>query len=260
MSNGRATLVLLHGIGGNAAGFAPVVRALEALGWPAVAWSQPGYDGTPLVEPYCLDACAQALGAWLATRGPGRIVLVGHSMGGMLAQAFSAQGGAAASGVELAGLVLAHTSPAFGKPGGDFQQRFIASRTRPLDEGKTMREIAATLVPAMMAPTASAAAQEAGVAMMAAVPPPTYRLAIAAISAFDRRAHLGAIVVPTLCLAAGQDETAAPIVLERMAQRIPGADYECLPDLGHLAPIEDPQRWAGALAAWCERRIASDRF
>lgn len=255
---GRPTLVLLHGVGGNAAGLAPVVAAFEEAGWSTLAWSQPGYDGTPLVDPYDLAGCASALGAWLAARRLGRVVLVGHSMGGMLAQTFSAQQVAAAgdSGVRLAGFVLAHTSPAFGGTGGDFQQRFIASRTRPLDEGRSMREIARTLVPGMMAPGASAAAREAGVEMMAAVPPRTYRLAVAAISAFDGRAHLPAITVPTLCLAAAHDETAAPTVLQRMAQRIPGADYECLDDLGHLAPIEDPQRWARAVAAWCARRVA----
>jgi pimeloyl-ACP methyl ester carboxylesterase len=164
----------LHGIGGNAAGLAPVVSAFSEVGWPALAWSQPGYDGTPLVEPYDLGSCARALGAWLGARESGAVVLVGHSMGGMLAQTLSAQvdGGvrAGSAGFRIAGLVLAHTSSAFGHPGGDFQQRFIASRTRPLDQGRTMRDIATALVPTMMAPTASAETRDAGVAMMAAVP------------------------------------------------------------------------------------------
>ncbi|HZH07266.1 MAG TPA: alpha/beta fold hydrolase [Lautropia sp.] len=259
----RPTLVLLHGIGGNAAGLAPVVSAFSEVGWPALAWSQPGYDGTPLVEPYDLGSCARALGAWLGARESGAVVLVGHSMGGMLAQTLSAQvdGGvrAGSAGFRIAGLVLAHTSSAFGHPGGDFQQRFIASRTRPLDQGRTMRDIATALVPTMMAPTASAETRDAGVAMMAAVPPETYRLAVSAVAAFDGRAHLEAIQVPTLCLAAEHDTTAAPAVLQRMSQRIPGADYQCLEALGHLAPIEDPARWAAAVGQWCDRRIIHDR-
>ena len=256
----KPTLVLLHGIGGNAAGFASLVARFRALGWPAIAWSQPGYDGTALIEPYDLPGCARALADWLAARRLGRVVLVGHSMGGMLAQTLSAQLASAPprDGFSLVGLVLAHTSPAFGNPGGDFQQRFIASRTRPLDEGKSMAEIAAVLVPSMMAPTASAEARREGVAMMAAVPPQTYRRAVAAIADFDGRAHLGGIGVPTLCLAAGHDLTAAPAVLQRMAQRIPGADYECLEDLGHLAPIENPQHWAATVTAWCRRRVTPE--
>jgi pimeloyl-ACP methyl ester carboxylesterase len=255
--NDRApVLVLLHGIGGNAAGFERLVQEFRSRGWSAQAFSQPGYDGTAPVEPYDLAACAAALRAALVAQRPGQVVLVGHSMGGMLAQTLSAQlEDAEESGFTLAGLVLAHTSPAFGSPGGDFQQRFIASRTRPLDEGRTMREIAETLVPAMMAPHPSADALRAGVAMMAAVPAATYRKAVAAITAFDGRAHLGRIRVPTLCLAAAHDQTAAPAVLQRMAQRIPGADYLCLDGLGHLAPIEDAPRWAAVVAQWCRQRI-----
>lgn len=271
----KPTLVLLHGIGGNAAGFASLVAAFQALGWPTLAWSQPGYDGTALIEPYDLAGCARALGGWLAAQRLGRVVLVGHSMGGMLAQTLSAQtlsaqtssaetssaqsaNTSASEGFAIAGLVLAHTSPAFGNPGGDFQQRFIAARTRALDEGRSMLEVATALVPGMMAPAASAEARRAGVTMMAAVPPQTYRRAVAAIAAFDGRAHLGSIEVPTLCLAAALDQTAAPTVLQRMAQRIPGADYQCLDGVGHLAPIEDTPRWAAAVAAWCRRRIAPE--
>jgi hypothetical protein len=44
-----------------------------------------------------------------------------------------------------------------------------------------------------------------------------------------------------------------------MSQRIPGADYQCLEALGHLAPIEDPARWAAAVGQWCDRRIIHDR-
>lgn len=263
------TLVLLHGIGGNAAGFATLVAAFKALGWPTLAWSQPGYDGTPLLDPYDLGGCARALQAWLAQKRLDRVVLVGHSMGGMLAQTLCAQldgGGEHGTSQEriegecfsLAGLVLAHTSPAFGNPDGEFQQRFIASRTRPLDEGKSMLEVATALVPGMMAPHASADALHAGMAMMAAVPAQTYRRALAAITAFEGRTHLGNIRVPTLCLAAEHDKTSAPAVLQRMAQRIPGADYHCLAGLGHLAPIEDPPRWAAAVAAWCRQRIAHE--
>ena len=261
----RPVLVLLHGVGGNAAGFAPLAGEFGRLGWPAVAWSQPGYDGTPLVAPYDLGNCARALAAWLAERDSGRVVLVGHSMGGMLAQSLSAltaeaeadRGAETDAGFRIAGLVLAHTSPAFGNAGGDFQTRFIASRTRPLDEGKSMRDIAAALVPGMMAPAASTEARAAAVAMMADVPPQTYRLAVAAVAAFEGRAHLASIRVPTLCLAAEHDVTSEPAVLQRMAQRIPGADYQCLEGLGHLAPIEDPPRWAAAVADWCSRRIAT---
>ena len=60
---------------------------------------------------------------------------------------------------------------------------------------------------------------------MARVPEATYRAALQAIVAFDRRAALAAIAVPTLCLAGEHDRTAPPEVMQRMAERIAGAEY-----------------------------------
>jgi pimeloyl-ACP methyl ester carboxylesterase len=144
------------------------------------------------------------------------------------------------------------TSPAFGSPGGDFQQRFIADRTRPLDEGLSMAQVAGKLVPTMLSPEASPEAHAAGIALMSAVPPDTYRKAVAALVQFDRRAHLPDITVPVLCLAASLDRTAAPEVLQKMAARIPGARYECLEGLGHLAPTESPERYCAAVLRFLE--------
>ena len=241
----RPTLIFLHGIGGGAAGFDPHVEYFRSRGWPARAWDQPGYGASPLVEPYSLERVAGSLLEMLERDAIERCIPVGHSMGGMLAQELYA----AAPG-RVAGLVLAHTSPAFGSPEGDFQRRFVEERTRPLDEGQTMAEVARRVVPGMLGPKAGDDAIRAATALMAAVPPATYRKAIAALVSFDRRAQLPQIAVPTLCLAAQEDRTAPPAVLEKMATKIPGAVYRCLPGLGHLAPIENPQAFCEAVESF----------
>ena len=238
----RPTLVFLHGIGGGAAGFASHVEHFRRNGWPARAWDQPGYGGSAAVEPYTLERVAQALLEMLDREAIARCVPVGYSMGGMVAQELYA-----AAPARVAGLVLAHTSPAFGSPEGDFQRRFVEERTRPLDEGMTMSELARRVVPTLVGPNAGAGAIRAATELMAAVPPDTYRRAIAALVRFDRRAQLSKVAVPTLCLAAKEDRTAPPAVLEKMAAKIPGAVYRCLPGLGHLAPIENPQAFCEAI-------------
>ena len=43
-------------------------------------------------------------------------------------------------------VVLAQTSPAFGKADGDWQKSFIAARLGPLDRGETMKSLAPSLV------------------------------------------------------------------------------------------------------------------
>jgi len=78
------------------------------------------------------------------------------------------------------------------------------------------------------------------VQIMSAVPPATYRAALHALMSFDRRPLLPSICVPTLALAGEVDPNAPPAVMRKMAEKIPGAVYECLPNVGHLASLERP--------------------
>jgi 3-oxoadipate enol-lactonase len=238
-------VVFLHGIGGQADGFSTHVAWFKTRGFDAIALNQPGYGGIDLVEPYQFSGIADRLILALQTRHLGRdamdepTVLVGHSMGGMLAQTVAIRNSGRPV-LNLVGLVLAQTSPAFGRSDGDFQQRFIAARTAPLDAGQSMAEVAAALIPTMVGPNCSAAVKNACAALMGSVPALTYRAALSALVAFDARPMLGQIALPVLCLAAEHDTTAPPAVLETLAKKLPNAQFQCLPALGHLAPMENP--------------------
>ncbi|MEO7244016.1 MAG: alpha/beta fold hydrolase [Rubrivivax sp.] len=154
----------------------------------------------------------------------------------------------------LSALVLACTSPAFGKPDGEWQARFVAERLAPLDAGRGMAGVAAALVPPMLAPGAMRGAGTLAQSVMAAVPEGTYRQVLAAIVAFDRRAALGAIAVPTLCLAGAADRTAPPAMMQRMAAAIPGARFVTLADAGHIANVEQPAAFDAAVIHFLQRR------
>ena len=170
-------------------------------------------------------------------------------MGGMVAQELTARSPSAVSG-----LVLASTSPAFGKPGGDWQRDFLQSRFAPLDAGAGMAGLAAQLVPAMLPSGSAATVRASAQALMAGVPEATYRSAVAALVAFDRRANLPLISVPTLVLTGALDTTAAPEVARKMAERIPGALLQTVPGAGHLLPMEQPAAFNTALLAFLARR------
>jgi pimeloyl-ACP methyl ester carboxylesterase len=79
------------------------------------------------------------------------------------------------------------------------------------------------------------------------VPEATYRRAVAALVAFDRRTALPAIRVPTLVITGEHDRTAAPEVARRMAERIAGCQVEIVPRAGHLLNMEQPQAFNAAL-------------
>jgi 3-oxoadipate enol-lactonase len=249
---GDTLALMLHGVGGGAAAWGDDIsgtgRALGDAGCHAVAIDLPGYGGSPPIEPYDMAGLAAAVKAVIVATPHRRCILVGHSMGGMVAQEVVAR-----SPALVQALVLSGTSAAFGKPGGDWQRRFLADRLGALDAGGGMPALAPGLAAGMASPRADAAAVQRCAAMMARVPEATYRAALRAIVGFDRRDALDAITVPTLLLAGEDDRNAPPALMQAMATRIPRAEYLCLPGVGHLANMEAPDAFNAALLAFLRR-------
>jgi len=234
MRESRAVL-FLHGIGGAGRVWAGQMASFRAAGLTPFAPDLPGYGGRPPVAAMDFDGLAEDIERTIAAHGLDRPVLVGHSMGGMVAQTMLRRrpdGYAAA--------VLACTSPAFGNADGAFQRKFVADRLDPLDAGKTMADLAPGLVARMVGPRPEPAGRALAIEVMGAVPADTYRAAVRCLVGFDERANLTAIRLPVLCLAGEVDPNAPPQVVERMAGKIPGARYLCLPGVGHLPNLEAP--------------------
>lgn len=239
---GGIALVFLHGIGGGKEIWQPQLDFFARRGYRAVAWDMPGYGVSKMLPHYSFPTFAAALARVLDRLAGRRIVLVGHSMGGMVALEAAVR-----FPQRLAGLVLTCTSPAFGKQDGPWQQAFIRARTRPLDEGQTMLDVARALVPSLLGSEPDTHARRLAIGVMSRVPPEIYRAALAVLVTFDRRAALPSIAVPTLAIAGAEDKTAPPDVLERMAQSMQHARYVCLPKAGHLANVEQPTAFNAAL-------------
>jgi 3-oxoadipate enol-lactonase len=231
-------LVFLHGVGGGHAGWDEQVAHFSRLGYECVAWDQPGYGATPIVEPYSFEAVATALSELI---GNPASVLVGHSMGGLLAQEAYAR-----FPQKIAAMALTFTSAAF-VGSSDFAAKFVAERLDPLDAGASMSELAARVMPQMGGRKAVPGSVERAQRIMAQLSPATYRKAVRMLTSFDRRADLPKIAVPTLLVAGTDDRTAPPSIMERMAAKIPGAEYVLLEGCGHLGPMDQPEAFNAAL-------------
>ena len=234
------TVLMLHGIGGGHLAFAPQVEALAAAGYRAVAWDMPGYGRSAPIEPYTFKGLAQRCIDLMDALQCADVTLVGHSMGGMVAQEVVAR-----RPDRINRLVLAGTSAAFGKRSDgrsaeSWARQFIDQRTAPLDSGKTMAELASQLVPQMVGPGSLPEGARLAEHCMAGVPAATYRRALECLVTFDRQRALSDIRVPTLLIGGEFDRVAAPAVMRQMAEAIPRARYEQLKGVGHLMNLEAP--------------------
>lgn len=237
-------VLLLHGIGGRAALWAGTVAALTPR--QVLALDLPGYDGTrpPLTS---FAAWADAAVALLDEGGVAQADLVGHSLGGMIAIEIALRHPG-----RVRRLVIVASSPAFGSRDPAFRDAFLTARQKPLDEGLGMAGIAAGLVPAMLGPAAVPEAAPAALAAMASVNEAAYRITLATLTGFDRRADLPRVTQPALLIAGEADVTAPPRGMSRMADAMPHARLVVIPGIGHLLPLEAPDAFHAALLAFLD--------
>jgi len=227
-------LVFMHGIGGAARAWRGQLDFFKDC-YRAIAWDMPGYGGSAPLPTVSIAALADALQDFLQQVGATKPILVGHSIGGMIVQQLLAKNRGIAGAV-----VLAQTSPAFGKPDGDWQKAFIDARLGPLDRGETLVSLAPSLVRELVGDNPDVSGMELARDCMASVPEATYRATMLALMGFDLRGALKNIAAPTLVLSGSKDNNAPAPMMAKMASYIPSVKYVELDGVGHLANLERP--------------------
>ena len=242
-------LVFLHGIGGAARAWRGQLDFFQRQ----LSRHRLGHAGLWRIGAACRASASPALPTrlqdFLQQVGATKPVIVGHSIGGMIVQQLLAKSPHIASAV-----VLAQTSPAFGKPDGDWQKNFIDARLGPLDRGETLATLAPSLVKELVGDDPDAAGMELARDCMAAVPEATYRATMLALMGFDLRHALKNIAVPTLVLSGSKDNNAPAPMMAKMASYIPAATYVELEGVGHLANLERPDDFNAALDRFSDGR------
>ncbi len=228
----HSPLVTVHGIGGACWGD---FRA-------DAHWQLPGYGGTALLPETSFAGWALALKAALDAAGQEQVDLLGHSIGGMVAQEF-----ALTFPERVRRLVLYATTPAFGGKDPAFAQQFLADRLAPLQSGVSMLQLAQQSMTSMLSPRAGMAAMAEVINAMASTPAAAYRATVTCLTTFNRIDDLGRIGMPTLLLAGERDPLAPPRTMQRMADAMPDAKLVTLPAAGHLAHLEYPKEFAAAV-------------
>jgi len=123
------SVVFLHGIGSNAGSFRSVFDHLPSS-CHLLAWNAPGYgDSDPLRPDWpTATAYAEALAKFLKARDLGSVILVGHSLGTLIAAAF-----ARTYPDQVSHLILVSCAAGYGVPVGGDMPASVAARISDLE-------------------------------------------------------------------------------------------------------------------------------
>lgn len=213
-------VVLLHGAGGSHLGWPPGLRRLPdfaviGLDLPGHGRSHP--PGRSHINDYAADAAAL-----LSQQKIERTILIGHSMGGAIAQTLALNHPEAVAGLVLIGtgaklpvsnLILEQTLTDFTAV-TDFITHYSWSPDAP-------------------PPWVAKAHQE-----LAATPPNVLLGDFIACNAFDMRDQLGKINAPTLVIAGSMDKMVPAKFGRYLAEQIPEAALHIVENGGHMMMLE----------------------
>ena len=248
-------LLLVHGFTGAKEDFADHVDDLAALGWHVVAPDLRGHGASPHPdgeEAYSLDVFAADVAELVDALGWDRFVLLGHSMGGMVAQVYALE-----HGDRLDGLVLMDTSHG---PVELMERAMVEAGRDVVRAGGMTALVEATRDSSGVLESPAhlrVLAERPGYAefgekkTLDAAPAMFLAMTAELFDQPDRLDGLAGLDVPTLVIVGEQDE---PFIepSQRMANAIKGARLEVIADAGHSPQFENPSAWLTALTAFLE--------
>ena len=255
-------VLLLHGVGSSSASWVDFMAcAGETLrGRRLIAWDAPGYgDSTRLSEDAPLAAdYAGALQSLLDTLGIHQFVLIGHSLGALIAGAF-----AVVHPARVRALILLDPAGGYGAATDEVRQKMVDGRLRMLAElgPKGMAEQRGA---ALLSPKASAEAVDLVKWSMGRVDVKGYEQAVRMLAqgrlAEDAAKYAGAPLPGPVSVMCGTEDTVTPEDgCRRIAVACRGAEYRSLPGLGHAGYVENPRMVAAEIARFLSHAHAGQQ-
>ncbi|MCS7178386.1 MAG: alpha/beta hydrolase [Anaerolineae bacterium] len=227
-------VVLIHGAGGSHLHWPAALRRLPGATVYAVdlpGHGRSGGSGRERIEEYAADIVR-----FLDRAGIARGVLVGHSMGGAIAQM-----AALMAPERVSGLVLVGTSARL--------------RVAPaILEGilQDAKGALALMTEWAWGPSADPALIARGRQMMARVNIRVLWGDFAACDRFDLRERVGDITAPTLVITGSEDRMTPPKFGQWLAEQIPGARFVLVEGAGHMVMLERPEEVASVVREWLD--------
>jgi len=241
-------LVLLHGIGSGAASWAWQLDGL-ADRCRLTAWNAPGYGGSALPATDWPDAgdYAAALDAVMSALAIEHCVLVGHSLGALIAARLAAE-----HPERIAGLVLANPAAGHGRFDPADRRRRLEERIGRFHELGAVAHAAAR-APRLLSPDAAPDQLALVRYNLERLDDAGYLKAARLLADGDIFADVARIDRPALVLCGADDGITPPAGCRAVADAFPRlCPFIEIPGAGHVSYVEAPERFNAALADFVE--------
>lgn len=226
----RLDVVLIHGAGGSHLVWPAQLRRLT--GATVYALDLPAHGKSAGRPRASIGEYAGALMGWLDALPIERAVLVGHSMGGAIAQQIGLDYPQRAGGLVLIATgARLRVAPAF-------LEGLLTDYDRTLDAINSYA----------WGPQTPETMIRHGRQHMAQANPQATQADFAACNAFDGVERLGQITAPTLVISGAADQLTPPKYAVKLAEGIAGAQLRLLENAGHMVMLEQPDQVAQAVS------------
>ena len=239
-------VVLLHGISSGAASWLPCASLLAA-GARVIAWDAPGYGqstqlqmAVPTARDYALRL-EQLLTA-LQVRPD---LIVGHSLGALMASGYAAHASAA---MQPGRFLLLSPALGYGATGKEEKSREVARQRIEALESLGVEGLAQRGPTRLLSPAATPDAQTWVRWNMQRLNPDGYRQAVALLCGDDIGRYLAQRTKPVEVGCGAEDVVTTPSASNALAERF-GLPFHLIADAGHACYIEQPQAVARLIHA-----------
>jgi pimeloyl-ACP methyl ester carboxylesterase len=230
-------LILIHGAGGTRLSWPPQLRRLP--GRRVLAVDLPGHGKTPGSGSDSIGEYARSIHGFLDAGRIDRAVLCGHSMGSAVVLCLALEYPERISALILIGAgARLRVNP-----------EILALAAGESTHGEALRLVTAYSFSSQTSPRRVELAEK----RLAETPRPVLYGDFLACNAFDVMDRLGQVRQPALVLC-GEDDRMTPLRYARfLAERMPDARLEVVPEAGHMAMLEQPERVVAMIAEFIGR-------
>lgn len=236
-------LVLISGVGYGSWFWHKIVPPLAAH-FRVITFDNRGAGGSSKPDgPYTTQMMAADTAGLLDTLGVRRACVMGHSLGGFIAQEL-----ALARPDLVERLILASTT--YGGPNvipitPEALEVLTKREGDPVELVK--RGIRVACAPGFAERNPAVVQELLEYRLTNPVPPPQYQAQVMAGATHNAESRIGQITCPVLVLFGEHDRVVPPGNAELLAAKLPNAQIKILPGVGHIFPIEDPEATVEAI-------------